>query len=313
MFLMYFGSNKRTICCRTLATKRCLSQSTTTASSPPTPPTVPYDVTFLIINQKEEKLGEVHAHKFIFAQNSSFFSSFFRIKFYGAGDFADKTDKEVEITGSVKAFQLIKNYFYNQPTNIDELSVDKIFEVVALAHFYDIAKLEEALEKRLQKIVIENVMEAAKKAEEFARFERASQALLKNCARTLQAALDDNAKEFFEFSSQVAGTGDEVIYCRLLAMIKDLPPLPCSNCQKFVCLSGAEVTDISQFRLGTRITTNPVAWGQNHGHGRTEVVSVDASGGTLKVKAGEGTYKLNTGYDYLVKNRNGVFLFLFAC
>ena len=56
-------------------------------------------------------------------------------------------------------------------------------------------------------------MEAAKKAEEFARFEMASQALLKNCAKTLQAALTD-VKAVFEFSSKVAGTGDEVIYCR---------------------------------------------------------------------------------------------------
>ena len=45
--------------------------------------------------------------------------------------------------------------------------------------------------------------------------------------------------------------GDEVIYCRLLAMIKELPPLPqpCSNCQNSPCISGAEVISVNQVRL----------------------------------------------------------------
>ena len=212
---------------------------------------VPYDVNFLIFDQNKEKQGEVPGHKFIFAVNSPVFGT----KFCGAGDFADKNDKEVEITGTLEAFQLMTNYFYNQTTAMDELSVDKIFEVVNLAHFYNVAKLEEALEQRLEKIVIakDDVIEAAKKAEEFARFEMASKALLKNCAKALQA-LNDNAKEFSEFSSQVAGSGDEVIYVKLLAMIKDLPPLVCSNCQKSPCISGAAVTGITQVRLGTRLT-----------------------------------------------------------
>ena len=269
---------------------------------------LPYDVTFLIFNREKELQGEVQGHKFIFAHNSSVF----RTKFCGAGDFADKIDKEVE------AFQLITNFLYNKPTAIDELSVDKIFYVVDLAHFYDITKLEEALEQRLEKLVIvkDDVIEAAKKAEEFARFEMASQALLKNCARTLQVALND-VKDFSEFSSQVAGTGDEVIGFRLFAMIKDLPPLPpiqpldCSNFQKFPCVSGAVITNISQVRLGTRLALNIRYWAQGPGLGRTEVVSVNASVGRVKVKAGDGTDKFDTDLDYPVKNPRGVFCF--AC
>ena len=132
------------------------------------PPTMPYDVTFLISNGEKEQQGEVQGHKFIFAFNSPVF----RIKFRDAGDFADQNNKEVKISGTLDAFQLMTNFLYHKPTNIDELSVDKIFDVVDLAHFYDIAKLEEALEQRLEQIVIakEDVMEAAKKAEEFDKF-----------------------------------------------------------------------------------------------------------------------------------------------
>ena len=279
------------------------------------PPIIPYDVTFLISNEEKGQQGEVQGHKFVFALNSPIF----RTKFCGAGDFADKNDKEVKIIGTLEAFQLIKNYFYNQPTAIDELSVAKIFEVVKVAHFYDIGKLEEALEQRLEKIVIakEDVMEVAKKAEEFAMFEMASKALLENCSKTLQGALND-AKAVFEFSSQVAGTCDEAICFRLFTMIKDLPPLqplqplPCSNCRQSPCISGAEITSSTQVRPGTRITVNTIYWGKDFGFGRTEVVSIDASWDRVKIKAGDGTLKFDTGPAYPVKTASGS-QFCFAC
>jgi len=44
---------------------------------------------------------------------------------------------------SEAALLLVTNF--NKPTTIDELSVYEIFDVVDLAHCYDIAKLEEAL------------------------------------------------------------------------------------------------------------------------------------------------------------------------
>ena len=52
-------------------------------------------------------------------------------------------------------------------------------------------------------------------------FKTASQALLKNFAKTLKKAVNHDA----EFSSQVSGTGDEAICLNLFAMIKDLQPL----------------------------------------------------------------------------------------
>ena len=131
------------------------------------------------------------------------------------------------------------NFIYNKPTTLDELSVDEIFEVVDLAHCYDVAKLEQALEQLLENYLVtkDSVIEVAKTAEEFARFEMASQALLRNCAKTLQKSLTDTAA-FVEFSSQVAGTGDEAVCLKLFAMTKDLQPQGCPNCQKSPCLSG---------------------------------------------------------------------------
>ena len=53
------------------------------------------------------------------------------------------------VTRSFEAVRLVTN-FLNEPTTIDELSVYEIFDGVDLAHCYDFAKLEEALELRLK-------------------------------------------------------------------------------------------------------------------------------------------------------------------
>ena len=142
------------------------------------PPTVPYDVTFVIADENKEQQGEIQGHKFIFAHNSSVF----RIKFYGAGDFADKNDKEVEVIGSLEAFRLMTNFLYNKPTSIANLSVDKIFDVVNLAYCDNISMLEEALVRCLGKMVVFKgiVMEAATEADKFAMIGRVSNALLMN-------------------------------------------------------------------------------------------------------------------------------------
>ena len=54
-------------------------------------------------------------------------------------------------------------------------------------------------------------------------------------------------------------------------------------------------------------------WCENYSFGRTEVVSVDASGGRVKIKAGDGTKKFDTGLAYPVKTSYGGSLFCFAC
>ena len=52
-------------------------------------------------------------------------------------------------------------------------------------------------------------------------------------------------------------------------------------------------------------------------YGRTEVVSVDASGDIVKIKAGDGTKKFDTGRAYPVKTTlataRGYSLFCFVC
>ena len=276
------------------------------------PPTIPYDVTFLISNQEKELQGEVPGHKFIFSLNSPVFRS----SFCGTGDFAGKNDKMVEITGTLQAFRLMTNFLYNKPTTFDELSVVEIFDVVDLAHCYNIAKLEEALEQHLGKYLVtkNSVIEVAKTAEEFAEFKMASQALLWNCAKTLQKELPDT-KAFTEFSSQVAGSGDEAVCLKLFSMMNDLQPLACSNCQQSPCISGTEITSAAQVRVGTRLAFNanhPNYRGLDCDFGSSEVVSVDASMGTVRIKAGDGSKKFDTAGDYGV-NEDGNWNFSYAC
>ena len=71
---------------------------------------------------------------------------------------------------------------------------------------------------------------------------------------------------------------------------------------------------MKQVRVGTRLTAtaDPSIFGRNHGYGRSEVVSVDASGNTVKVKAGEGSVKFTTHHAYHVKTTDGNW-FCFAC
>ena len=196
-------------------------------------PGLPYDVAFLIFDHEKEKQSEVH-HKFIFALDSPVFKS----RFCSSGNFADMNNREVEI-GTPKIFQFLTNFLY-KPTTIGELSVDEIFDEVNLARCYHIAKMEEAIEQRLGKLVIalDDGIEAAKISEEFARFAMASQPLLGSCAKSLQAALAvttlADTEAVFEFSSQVVGTGDVAVCLRLFAMLKGLQSF-CSNCSQSSC------------------------------------------------------------------------------
>lgn len=221
------------------------------------PPAISYDIVFEVYDKQETLQGEVPAHKILL----SLASSVFRREFDSSSGFVDKDKKVIKIVGTatLKTFRLMSDFLYNKPTDFDELTMDEIFDVVSLAHCYNISILEEELKQHLEHYPVtkESVIAVAKKAEEFAVFEAASGALLANCAKFLHKSLP-TTKAVAEFSSQVSGSGDEAVCLRLFAMMEHLQPHPapappCSNCQQPPCLNGKQVDSTTQVRVGTRL------------------------------------------------------------
>ena len=121
------------------------------------------------------------------------------------------------------------------------MSTDELFELVDLAERYELLKLKAKLEQELEtmSLVKENVVEVAKAATRFHQLEEASKAVLDNCVKTLNRELITR-ESVFKFSALYYGTGDEVIVMKLMSMLNNLQPPPCSNCAETPCKSGTE-------------------------------------------------------------------------
>ena len=162
-------------------------------------------------------------------------------------------------------------------------------------------KLKSKLQQRLEVMVFakEKVVEYANTAMKFVLLEEASQALLKNCAKTLARELGtkDSVIEFF---SSFSGTGDETIVLRLMVMMNVLVPPPCSNCRGKPCKSGTAVTSVHEVRAGTVLAPNPDAtclvgpsWNMKDRWGT--VVKSISDGNLMVVEEGEGAVKYTVG------------------
>ena len=211
------------------------------------PPSIPYDVIYKICDEEDKVMGEVPGHKMILAMASEVM----RNGFFGS-DNQDKTAEVIRVHGTtVKACQTMFDFFYRRATNPGLVKAADIFEVVNLAKRYMIQKLEDDLMKNLKefKVTEDNLIEVAKTARDYEKFEEASEILMNNCAKTLDKELQDQATTF-EFINKLRATGDEVIGVQLITMIKK--KTLCSNCHSSPCKSGSPVNN-SLLRVGTRL------------------------------------------------------------
>ena len=96
------------------------------------------------------------------------------------------------------------DFIYHRAINTDSFKVADIFEVINLAKRYMIQKLEDDSMENLNKFKVtkENLIEVAKTAKDYEKFENASEILMNNCSKTLDGELQDQATtfEFINFS-----------------------------------------------------------------------------------------------------------------
>ena len=122
---------------------------------------------------------------------------------------------------------------------------------------YDISGIQ--IEKLPLKI--ENVLEVAETALQFAQFPTVSTALILKCVEFLKSALTTPAK-LLQFATDQSGTGQGDTVLQLLALIKDMKPNEkCQNCQEDEeeCRNGEPIDRADEFIPGSRVVINALS------------------------------------------------------
>lgn len=274
---------------------------------------IPSDITFRVMDKKGIYLGDVSAHKFIL----SLVSPISRSSFFGS----DNTDRDAKVLETkettMKAFRGMVDFIYKKEVNFEQMSVREMFDLVDLAEYYHITELQEVIRGLLNDLDIsrETVMEVAAMAEEFTQYDVMSKTLLGNCARVLNTITTDR-KSFIDFSSEVTQSRREVLWVKLISLMKNLQPpvVVCSNCQETPCRSGMLVTDIQQVKEGTILTGNKESgyFRNSEREGNVVVKSVDISRGRVLVNNCPGHSDYYENYPYSVV-LDTVPVFFFMC
>ena len=274
------------------------------------PPVIAFDVTYKVLDSEGKLEGEVSGHKFLLALASPVF----RRGFYGA-DFKEKRTENIEMKGTtLKAFKAMISAMYRRPLDLETITLTETFELMNLAERYDLPKLKNKLKQVFEKMVIskDNVVEVANIAMKFYQLEEASEALLNNCANTLFRDLESK-ESVFKFCSSAYGTEDENIVMKLMSVLSNLYPPPCSNCQSTPCQSGEVITSVEQVRAGTVMVPNPnclLYYGNWNMQQRKKYVVKSITEGCVMVKEGKGVTRYDTTSGYWMQyDKTPVFLF----
>jgi len=224
---------------------------------------IPFDVTFEIVEADDNTLtdeeldkgvkrvkrikrvtrakkaqGEIRAHKFILAASSPVFKAMF------FGPMKESKDV-IEVKGtSFEAFKRLLEYIYHVDIECKNISIFELYDIVNLAEMHDMPKLKEELTIQMKNIPIsmDNVIEVATTANEFSQFEEVSDAVMMSCVNFLQKTINDPADERLEFALTQFASGNGKIALKLLALVKQLPPLiRCKNCKGKPCVVGEDV------------------------------------------------------------------------
>jgi len=179
--------------------------------------------------------GEIKAHKYILAASSPVFKAMF------FGPMKENKDVvEVKET-SYEAFKKLIEYIYQVDIECKDISIVELYDIVNLAERYDMPKLKEELKIQMKNISIsmDNVIEVATSANEYSQFEEVSDAVMMSCVNFLQKTINDPADERLEFALTQFASGSGKIALKLLALVKQLPPLVrCKNCKGKPCIVG---------------------------------------------------------------------------
>eukprot|EP00092_Neocalanus_flemingeri_P031800 GFUD01034544.1.p1 GENE.GFUD01034544.1~~GFUD01034544.1.p1 ORF type:complete len:299 (-),score=76.61 GFUD01034544.1:11-907(-) len=222
---------------------------------------IPTDVTFHIMgldspedgdSKQEILLKEIKGHKLLLG----LFSEVFKRGFYGP---AKETKDVVPVKETtVEAFEKMFDYIYRKDIKWGDLSLLEMFDIANLAEKYDIPSLMEEVKAQIEMIPLtttEDVMDAAHTATQFYQFPAISSALLLSCAKLVKTTLKTSA-QLLQFSTDQSVDGQETMVLQLLAMVKDLPPLNCSNCGEEECKDRQPVISRDKVTQGCKLTIN---------------------------------------------------------
>ncbi|XP_041447892.1 BTB/POZ domain-containing protein 9-like [Drosophila obscura] len=105
---------------------------------------------YLDVEVEDQRLP---GHRYILAARSEYF----RALLYG--DMAESKEREIRLEVPVEAFRVILEYIYSDKLPLSTLAVDKIIDVLVLAHLYGLKDVETAISKYLQQnLAVSNVI-----------------------------------------------------------------------------------------------------------------------------------------------------------
>jgi len=266
---------------------------------------IPFDVTFHIVEAEDDTeeehnkgvkrvkrskrvkiakalKGKMKAHRYILAASSPVFKAMF----YGPMK-ESKDVIEVKET-SYEAFKKLLEYIYHVDIECKDISIVELYELVNLAERYDMPKLKKELKIQMKNISIsmDNVVEVASTAHEYSHFEEVSNTVMMSCVKFLQKTIDDPTDERLEFALTQFASGNGKIALKLLALVKQLPPLVrCKNCKGKPCIVGQNVPYV-KMRQGLKmrmVEYYPLVHNNDRCHSRNTNVTVQTVSSTGQV------------------------------
>eukprot|EP00092_Neocalanus_flemingeri_P036703 GFUD01039958.1.p1 GENE.GFUD01039958.1~~GFUD01039958.1.p1 ORF type:complete len:278 (-),score=48.78 GFUD01039958.1:14-847(-) len=198
------------------------------------------DISFTFSDKTTGEKSELFAHKLILACGSPVFMA----QFYG--DIKEEKDSIPVEDSSIEAFKVFLDVLYNKEVPLKDMDFQFLGEFFYLADKYHLDLLKNSIVREVssRKIVVEEVLEAAKVAEIYAPLEEFSNSLHHICSSFVRANLE-RVLEVFE--DEEVGEDSSPILHRLMARASRSKPKPrpvpiCKNCEQDPCLNGLKFT-----------------------------------------------------------------------
>ena len=253
---------------------------------------IPGDIEFKVVDQQDQVVDTLAAHKVILAVHSNYF----RTAFFGTGtSFKDQKDGIVLIKETTKeAFRDLLGFMYEKEINFEEKTLTELFEILNLAQRYQVDMLKDVVSDFITDfpLSLDNVVMVAATSEEMSHFEEVSTDLGKACVDLLATQLV-NVRSVLNF---ISNNEDGATVVKLLKDldIKNERMQDCDNCGKNPCLNKSSII-FNDLASGQVIqTTNSTSWQSTYRLQVCRVASVSVSGATVAWVNPPNSAKQNT-------------------
>ena len=251
---------------------------------------IPGDIEFKVVDEQDEVVDTLPAHKVILAVHSNYF----RAAFFGTGTLF-KQDGTVLIKETTKeAFRDLLGFIYEKEIDFATKTLRELFELLNLAQRYQVDMLKDVVSDFITDfpLSLDNVVMVAATSEEMSHFEEVSTDLGKACVDLLATQLV-NVRSVLNF---ISNNEDGATVVKLLKDldIKNERMQDCDNCGKNPCLNKSSII-FNDLASGQVIqTTNSTSWQSTYRLQVCRVVSVSVSGATVAWVNPPNSAKQNT-------------------